>query len=185
MINLLPEEDKNLIKKEHSRRLALVIGVVTFIFICVAILFLIPSYFFLSSEKNISREQISSALQRFDREKAQKIETEITDFNAELVSFSQKETGLLAISSNIRQILKARSNSIKIEGIFYQKKGASQPNGVISLQGKADNRNSLLSFIKNLEVAGGVKGVESPASNLLKENNISFALIIILTDGKQ
>ncbi len=185
MINLLPEEDKNLIKKEYSRRLGLVIGIASFIFICVAIIFLAPSYFLLSSEKNISREQISLALQRFDRENAQKIETEITDFNAELVSFSQKEEGLALISPDIRQILKARSNSIKIEGISYQRKGASRPNGVISLRGTADNRNSLLSFMKNLEAAGGVKRVESPASNLLKENNISFVLIITLINGKQ
>lgn len=185
MINLLAEEDKNLIKKEYGRRLALVVGIVSFVFICVAVVFLIPSYFLLSSEKNILREQDALALQRFDRENAQKTEAEIKNFNAELASFSQKEAELALLGPAIGQILKARSKSVKITGIFYHKESAGRPSGAVSLQGKADSRGSLLSFIKDLEAAGGVRGVESPASNLLKENNISFVLIVALTNGKQ
>ncbi len=180
MINLLPKEDKILIEKEYLRRFALVVGFLAFVFICIAAISLFPSYFLVLSEKKIYEGQLNIASQALDKGKAAEIESAVQDFNSKLLSFNEKEAELTQPSATIKQIIKAKSAAIKISGIFYQKNEQVSYN--ISLQGEAVDRDSLVSFVNNLERLKSVKRVQSPASNLLKGENITFALNIELSN---
>ena len=72
MINLLPIEDKILIRKEYLRRLSVIIGIFLFGFICIAAILLYPSYFLLVSQKKILENRLAVLQQSFEIKNADK-----------------------------------------------------------------------------------------------------------------
>ena len=174
MINLLPAEDKILIKKEYLRRLLIVIGIFSFSFICVAILLLSPSYFLAVSQKKIFENQLKAATESLSRQDTPKTEADVNDLNVKLAFFGdQKDDERL--SEIIKLIVENRNKGISLAYFSYQK-GKDSEGDVILLQGKALTRKDFLAFIEFLGDIEEVKNVESPPSNLLKVENISFTL---------
>lgn len=180
MINLLPAEDKIFIRREYLRRWLVLSGVFIFVFICSAVILFLPPYFFLSSQETNFKNQLSIVSKGLERADTEKIESSIRDLNAKLKSFGSQEEKLRQISALIQEILKAKSSNIRLIGFNFQKQSGEKKD-TLTFQGIADNRNALLDFEKSLEVIKGIQKVNSPASNLLKQENIDFSLIIELT----
>lgn len=173
MINLLPVEEQKLIKKEYLRRLIVVVGIFFFVFVCISTILLLPSYFLFSSQKKSFDNQLDAIHQRLERESAADAESSISDLNEKLKSFSGSGEASQPISRLIKQILSVKPAAVKLAYIYYQQQR-------LSLQGQAQTRKSLLSFTGALESFDEVNKVQSPPSNLLKEENIDFNLVIYL-----
>lgn len=181
MINLLSAEDKILIKEEYFRRLIVIIGFFLFIFICIAIILLFPSYFLLVSQEENLESQLNILRQSFNREKVADIESSVLELNSKLISFKDQEKNTQPISDLIKKVSDARPSVIKLSYISYQQ-GAKKEGGSnqISLQGYAATRDALIDFTNILESLKAINKVRSSPSNLLKEKDITFSLIIEL-----
>jgi len=180
MINLLPEEEKILIKREYTRRLAVIIGIFLFILFCSAVIFLLPSYLPLSSQKQSFENQLNTVKQGLSREKADEIESSIRGLNNKLAFFSRRGENARQISVLISQILSVKSPSIKLFTFTYQKGTQEKKNEQMLIQGNATTRNAFLAFAKALETINGVGEVQSPPANLTKDENVEFNLTLKL-----
>jgi len=180
MINLLPEEEKILIKREYTRRLIVVIGIFLFTSVFSAVILLLPSYLPLSSQKQSFESQLDAAKQGLSREKADETESSIRRLNDKLTFFSQQGENTRQISVLIKQILSAKSPSIKLLTFTYQKDTREKKNERMLIQGTATTRNAFLAFVKALEIVNGVSEVQSPPANLMKDENIEFNLTLKL-----
>jgi hypothetical protein len=172
-MNFLPEKDKRKIKKEYLRRLLVVIGVFSFFAISVGIILLLSFSVFLKDQESNMERQLVISEERLLKDNigdtislAKELNTKIS-----LLDSEQKNTG--EKSAYIKIILEEKTNKIKILDFFFD-------NGKILIQGASDNRQSLLSFIDSLKKKKEFKKVESPVSNLIKEKDIEFRLIIEL-----
>lgn len=174
MINLLPTEDKIFIKKEYLRRLSVIIGIFSFSFVCAAIFLLLPSYFLTISQKKTFESQLGVVRESLNRQDASKIEADVNDLNAKLAFFSGQKGGE-RLSEMINLIVEDRGKGISLSHFSYQK-GKGVEGDAILLHGKALTRKDFLAFMEFLGNIEGVKNVESPPSNLLKTENISFTL---------
>jgi len=178
MINLLPPEDQIAVKKERRRRLMVAIGVFLFGIISSAIILLTPSYFLLSSQKQNLEMQFLALKKIIILRETEKIESSINALNQKLIFLSNKEGNQRQMSSLLRQISDIRPPTVRLATFYYEKKGGEN---FFSTEGIAVTRNSFLLFLNSLEKIDGVKNVSSPPSNLLKEENISFKLVIELS----
>lgn len=179
MINLLPAEDKGLIKKEYLRRYSVVSGIFIFALICISIVLLSPSYFLLISQKKSLETHLAVLQEGLTREEAEKIESSSRDLNVKLTFLASQEKEKRQISGLMKQIINAKSLAIKLTGFSYEKK-AKEGNHFF-LEGSASTRTSFLAFIKNLAEIKDVANVISPPSNLLREEDFSFRLTLELT----
>ncbi len=180
MINLLPEEEKILIKREYTRRLVVVNGIFLFILVCSAVILLLPSYLPLSSQKQSFESQLDAAKQGLSREKADETESSIRRLNDKLAFFSQQGEDTRQISVLIKQILSVKSPSVKLWTFTYQEGTQEKKNEQISIQGIATTRNIFLAFAKTLEAVNGVSEVQFPPANLMKDENVEFSLTLKL-----
>ena len=79
------------------------------------------------------------------------------------------------ISIFISAILGNKPEAVKIEIISFDKL-AKIPK--VSLQGKSPRREELLTFIENMEKEKLIKKVHSPITNILRDKDIEFSLIV-------
>lgn len=179
MINLLPKEDRVLMKKEYLRRLLVLVGIFCFSFICIAILLLLPSYFLAISQRKTFENRLKAGAESLNRQDMPAIEAEVVGLNAKLAFFAgqQDETQLSKI---IERIAENRGKNILLTYFSYQK-GKESGNDIFLLQGRALTRKDFLSFVESLRKMEEIKNIESPPSNLLKTENILFVLNLELT----
>jgi len=184
MINLLPLKDKTEIKKEYLTRLAVVFSISVSLSVLAAIVLLLPSFFVINIQEKNYKKQISFLEQRLSLSDATGITPAIDDLNFKLNLLKDSQNDGQQISEIIEKIISKMPSGNKIEAFFYDKKGKTADNAKIKIKGFSDTREELLKFTKILEAEGEFLDVESSVSNLLKENNIDFNLIIILNDKK-
>lgn len=180
MINLLPEEEKKIIGKEYARRLVVITGIFLFIMVCSATILLLPSYLPLILQKQSLESRLDIAKQGLSRAKANEIESSIRRLNDKLAFFSQQEENTRQINVLIKQILEVKSPSIKLLTFTYQKGAQEKKNEQMLIQGTATTRNAFLAFAKALEIVSGVREIQSPSANLMKDEKVEFNLTLKL-----
>ncbi|MFA6391436.1 MAG: PilN domain-containing protein [Patescibacteria group bacterium] len=62
------------------------------------------------------------------------------------------------------------------DGVVLSSLSIQKSNGTFQISGTAETRDSLLSFKNNLEISPFFENIDSPISNLLSKENISFTL---------
>ncbi|QQG45988.1 MAG: hypothetical protein HYY55_03355 [Candidatus Niyogibacteria bacterium] len=180
-INLLPEDYQNEVRNERIRRLAVTIGVFVFLTVAVNIILLSPLWFLFNAREAELTRELDAVKRGPAFLRATDIESEIRVLNAEIAVFNSGEKKLFEISPAIKSILSRRPSGIGISGIsFYSAGQKGQGLTQISISGVAKNRELLLNFAKSNETNEFFKKVNSPISNLLKENNFDYSLVFDL-----
>lgn len=175
MLELLPNAQKKVVKKEYFLRL---LAVVLLFLLATGILFLVfisPSYF-LSVEKGKIVNQ--------EFEKRKKSNVSLDDEDLRLVIKNSKEMlDLLAPAANeypitglIMKIISKKNLGVIIEGLsmIYSKNGQYQ----IFVRGKSKNRELLKSFAENLKAEKEFSSVDLPISNFAKISDIDFNITL-------
>ena len=101
--------------------------------------------------------------------------------NTILEFFSKQGENERQMSVFIRQILSLKPSGVKLLNFSYQRGSQDKNDEQISIQGTAVTRKNFLVFSKTLETMNGVKEVQSPAVNLIKEENVEFNLTLKLS----
>lgn len=181
-MNLLPEENKILFKKYYLRKFFAVFGVLFFFIIAAGSAVLIPTYSLVLSYKgDLSREL---AYLKKDGESANTAAAlEIKKLNIRLDSV-EKMSKAKKLNLIFKNIFDKKNTGIRITYFSYEK--SKEPGGEdkIYLSGKAETRDELLLFENSLKKEMGDKKVVSPVSNLIREKDFDFSLILNMQNEK-
>ncbi|MDQ5969323.1 MAG: hypothetical protein QG579_480 [Patescibacteria group bacterium] len=175
MFNLLPNNLKEKVRSEYYLRLFVVIFVSVFLIQIFFLIFLSPTWFVsLNKEQEIVLQSEKANTSSLD----QKVETtnkQIKSINKKLEIINSRLEYPRAIPV-IDDILSRKTESITIKELMYET--SDKKSGKVTLKGTSDTRDSLVSFVKNLEESDILEQVDLPISNLTKDKNIEFSLVI-------
>ncbi len=185
MVNLLPQKEKEFIKKEYSARLIIVFLILLIITILLLVVFLIPSYISLSVKESTAVEQIDlikkSILNKDNADTEKKLNLIMTK-----ISILDRNIDEYSLKDVVYEIIKNKLDGIHVSDFLYnkvQKKDGIEK--VITIQGTSDTRDELLKFKDLLVGIKYFKEVNLPLSNLTKETDVYFLINIILENNKK
>ncbi len=186
MINLLPPGDKTEIKKEYLARFAAVLAFALFFSLIIAIVFLLPSLFLVNSQAQNYGRQVSLSKQRLALSEAAGAISAVQELNAKLKIFDGRRNDSAGVTEVIGKIIGGAPRGIKLNAFSYgartAKKGHERS---VSVRGAASSRKKLLQFMDGLKNDPAFEDVKSPPSNLLKERNIDFSILITLKKNEE
>ncbi|MFA5888900.1 MAG: PilN domain-containing protein [Candidatus Paceibacterota bacterium] len=173
MFNSLPYELKEKIRSEYHLRLLIVVFVSI---ICIQIFFLIillPSWFIsLNKEKEIILQTKKTDSLSLDSEISM-INSKIKSVNARL-NIINSTLEYPKATFFIDSILSKKTDNIYIKELMYT--SLSNNTGKIVLAGISKTRESLVSFVKELEGLKLFENVDLPISNFTKDKDINFSI---------
>ena len=176
MTNLLPLVEKKNIKQEYRMRVYIVSLLFLSVLIIIAIVSLLPLYISSLSKLNDIRSQMEVEKQKASYAAEEQDPIKITrEVNAKLAILGKKDSALPQSSNLITTIVGYKPDNIKINAIFYDR-GLAE--GKILLNGIAEDRETLLSFLKLLEGEKIFTKVDLPISSFVKEKDIEFSIKI-------
>lgn len=178
MINILPENEKVLLRKEYRLRLVTV-GLFMLSFILTVAFFLLIPFYVLSDNKinalNIQLGQYNVSSSDGSENNLTKVITEINQ-NLELLNRNQKENNLS--QDILSSILSNRPAGVKFSRLFYST--SVDGKRTIDINGQANNRTVLRSFEETLRKNKYVESTKLPVSNFTKRSDIDFSINITL-----
>ncbi|MBA3550845.1 hypothetical protein H0W32_01390 [Patescibacteria group bacterium] len=173
MINLLPDSEKNVIRKEYRLRVIAVVFVGIFLTALVTIIFLLPSYI-LVVFKNMTSEQLMN--------KAPTTKVDQEDFvatlrKAKMAALILKPNPTVVTMTDVVGIInKNKTSNIAISSISYSKDNSVSPS--IDIIGIAKTRQSLVGFTQLLQKEEQIALVDLPVSSFAKDTDIPFSIAI-------
>lgn len=185
-MNLLPQKEKETIRKEYYARFIVVALSIFLVLLVVANLFLVPSYVLSRVKFSIAQKELQKIEKSETENRLEELEDVANKVNEKLEFLALPEKRI-TIRSLINEVLKKRG-SVSIESFSYKKnvetsedeedddEGKEQPAATIRIQGIAPDRPSLIGFRDLLEEGGTFQSVELPISSLVSEKDIGYTM---------
>lgn len=174
-LNLLPEKQKKNLGYVMNRRIIAFFGFGFFVSGVLLAFFLFLSYLFvLLPEKDIERAKAAEeAVQQAAGVKEK--EEEIHALNRLFEIIIAREEKKRDIGPFFRRLLLESPAGIFIKTAAFRGEGKGA-----GLSGNAATRDDLLRFIETLRAYAEVSEVVSPISNIIKDRDIAFTLVLIM-----
>lgn len=175
MFNLLPNNLKEKVRSEYHLRLFVTIFIFIIIIQISFLIFLSPTWFM-----SLNKEQ--EIISQSERANKTLLDAKVETINKQIKSINEK---LGIINSKLEypkvipvvdEILSRKTNSINIKELMYEM--SDEKSAKIILKGTSDTRDSLVNFVKSLEESELLSEVDLPISNLTKDKNIEFSLLM-------
>lgn len=167
---LLPESKKSLLHIYRMRLLSLALFFVALFWIA-ANVFLLPSFLILRANIEDTQAQIQGIQSKKVVEEAKDLEKEVGDAR-KLLSLVSASTSDKSMAVLFKRVLSDKNAGISISYIAMKDQLHTEIHGV------ARNRQTLQSFVKNIEHDAAVVHVNSPLSNFIAEKDLDFVLSI-------
>lgn len=178
MLHLLPQYQKRKVIREYRSRGLTVAGYLSSVIVGSAIVFLLPTYFFLLSERDVLQTQKEAYISIIERGGAGEGKEKI-DVSGSLASLTVSGDTLQPLS--YIDALSLVSKNVRIDSYSFVQQQRSAPVSV-SVSGMASKRDELSAFAKTLdEVFGNVK---LPLSSLAKQSDIPFDFKFMMNNQK-
>lgn len=175
MINLLPPEEKDILKMEEKYRLAFILGVLVLFFLVAFSLVMLSVKIYLNGEVEGYKILVDYEQQKSATTEAQNIEKEINSINRKLAglsSFYQQQPRITELLEEISNII---PQGIYLTSLSLDPNQDKQGRFKVSLTGHSENRDVLLDFKNSLESESGFQGIYFPPSNWVKAEDINFS----------
>lgn len=183
MINLLPEKEKKELESGENRKVILILGVFSLLFLAclILLLFLFKIYFFsqVNSQKQLllDKERELKSIPQF-----QDFEQTIKKANQELVrvkNFYQKQILIAPILEDLSILVPSK---VYFTRLFIEKPEISKEEDdylfKINVWGYAKNREDLFLFQKALSESDDFKEVDVSLQSWLEPTDVDFSLTI-------
>lgn len=176
MHTYLPEEQKKTLRKEYIVRLAIVTMLVGTIVGMAGTIGMLPAYMSARSDVRDKEYQLSDEGERNLLAKTKEIEQQVkyaTDFGNRLLEGAQ--------NPSLLEVLRIPNDSI-VPGIRLTSFEVSiNASSTVDMRvgGISANRESLVTFRKNIESYKGVQKVELPVSDLARSKDLTFIIRIV------
>lgn len=171
-INLIPTQEKKNLRLEVARRIIILLTEWLIIFLSIASILLLPSYFPLFLEYRELKRQAEIEEEASRQLKISEFKSESRKIQRDIESIKSASARRSKISEIVNSLLK-ETEGIAISELIIQK----QENIIIN--GQAATRRDLLDFEKKLRNISEIRNISTPLSNIVKETNINFT-----TQGK-
>ncbi len=173
MFTLLSEQHKKYLLRKYRIRLISVVFIFCSILFLTAIALLLPSYMMLSIEQGRLTDQIKGFAVEIARQNSQNLGSNIGDVKSALPLITLENSKFY---STLDTILSGKPGGVSIRSINFRHV-VGEPS-IITLDGLAATRSSLVSFSKTLESEPMFTSVGLPVSNLAKESNVKYSLSV-------
>ena len=174
MFSLLPETEKNIILREYSMRRWIVFLLFLFVSGLIATISIFPSRMLSTSKIAAVKKQITIIKNSAILKEAENLNARLSQTNLKLKALSVS-TETTAISTLLDNVIKKKGANNTLVGFSY-KKGTDKAPGLLILSGIARDRESLLSFVKELKTDQLFTKVDLPVSNFTKEKDVPFSI---------
>lgn len=173
--SLLPEPYKKVVRTEKILRAVLSSSIVLAVILVMVVVLLLPSYFFLVFSRDDVLRRLDAEQTTFARRDVKSLEREIDATN----EMTRAYLGGRAKHQDFSPILMALSNAGMTE-IHLSQITIRQGSGkyVVELAGNADTRDDFLQYVRRLKSEKAFDTVTSPVSNLLKDKNAPFNIVV-------
>jgi hypothetical protein len=175
--NLLPSEEKKLIKLDEYRRMASFFGIGIVLVLGIGLVLLLPSYIFLSAEKKNMKEEDASQAELIEKLKLGEIFSHATQIKG-LLTQTGAFLGRDQRASQLVRIFFADASGVRVQGFSLSGDGS------ITLQGFAATRDDLLNFQKQLQDSHMLDALTFPISDIVRSTNIQFTMTGKLKPGQ-
>lgn len=175
MLNILPKQQKDALKKEYVLRRYVVWAGLVLSALIISLVLLVPSYL-------LSRVRLTDARVKLEQTKAAldsksfpiDVATELSAAtrNAQDLRPFVKQTS----PHDLIKIFETKPNTIKLTEIHFGNRPPAQ--ATIFLKGIAANRESLTNFGRLMEARTEFSKVDLPVSNFAREKDIVFSMTI-------
>jgi Tfp pilus assembly protein PilN len=173
MINLLPQKQKRELSEKKDLKIALILGILLLSFLLSFTLILLTIKVFISRDLEV--EEVFLAEKEGIISLNQQIEEDLEETNlsfSNLNSFYKGKGNLILLLEKISAILPAGTY---LEGFNYNPiESGGEIKSNISISGFCLNRDTLLTFKKNLEKENGFFDINFPPENWIEPTNIKF-----------
>lgn len=171
MSNLLPDEQKKILRQTYVFRVATILLFLAAACFLFALASLSPAYFSTMYKIALIEGEVKE-LQNIvsETKKSELLIESIKGINSKLEVLEEWSKELPAYKE-ILKVLEERRNGIAIMSMIYHRKNAS-----VVVTGTAHARDDLLSFKTALEKSGKFRTIELPVSNLTKKEDIDFSI---------
>src|SRR3989344_1199853 len=182
MINLLPISEIKKIISEYRVRLVTTVLVMLAVTMVIASALLFPAYLLASHKRTTILEELSkTGNQNASSQETKDLEKIVKEMDVTLDMLGSKGQKFSISNDIVAKTAGFKTGNIKITGMFYDKK---DPESSFSLKGTAASRQSLTSFIEMLKKDVAFRDVSLPISDLVKDRNIDFTVMIKLKGDK-
>lgn len=176
MSNLLPKNEQKNLNTEYSLRHISVVFFVISIILIVSFILLFPSYLLSrvrETSVSLDLESIKEITNAANPNDDITIRLRDAKDKARSLQIAEKTQSVYEIFHGFEN----KSKAITLKEISYGKVGEDI---TVAIQGRADNRESLTEFERQLKSNTAFASVNLPISNFAKEKNIDFAMNIVL-----
>jgi multidrug efflux pump subunit AcrB len=174
MLNLLLKKEKEDIKKEYVFRFLIILFFGLSIVIILFLISLIPSYVVLKIEQKSLNSELNLAQDTELNADRKRLKDKLSSLQKILKIV---DTPKSEISYYIQKITEKQMRDINILGISFLKQAEADS---IVLDGNANSRSSLASFIESLETVPEFESVNLPFSSFTRDSEIPFSITINL-----
>jgi hypothetical protein len=176
MQNLLTSEyKKNVSRLYHGRVFTVGLFMVCAITL-ISLILLVTLSFLLYTSSSVSIEKVAPSDKNTNKNA---VKSDYDSFFKDL-SLLPVNSQNLNFSDVLDQILSKKETGIYLRDFSFSGGGNKDGFGTVTLRGTAATRSLLVSFTEALRKEPLFLSVDSPVSNLLKEQNLDFSLMIIL-----
>lgn len=179
MTNLLPQTEQQAIVKEYAHRRMVVVLVMCAVTIAICAIFLLPSY--ILSEVKLT--EMMNAAQAARTTSTELLQTKnsatvlLKETNRKVQFLKVPKEGEKSVYAVIDMIVKQKTANIRIQSFLYTA-ATETAQGSVVLNGLAKDRESLTTFLKNMEAQPAFTTVDLPVSNFAKDKDIVFSMQI-------
>lgn len=173
MINLLPQQQKEEIKKEKNLRLVLILGVLILVSLVCLYLILLTITIFVSTGAEVQKILYQERETELKTPHVQDLQKNLNTINktlTQLDSFYQDQVNSTEVLERISSTLPAGVFLTNLSLNFQSEKG------ICNLAGFSPTRDLLLELKANLETEKDFDEVYFPPTNWVQPNDINFTL---------
>jgi len=180
MINLLPPQEKEKIRKYYRDRLLIVSFLLFSLAILMGVIFLLPSFFLATFKEKAVLNQVDIIKKAVSFSEQRNVEEAVRAVNEKLLILRKEGEGEVRLSQLLTTVIENKDDNLLINGFFSekQKEDGGQKNR-ITVRGISPDRETLLDFVDTLREEKAVTSVDLPIGSLVKSRNIPFSLIVI------
>lgn len=181
MFNLLPQTEKETIRREYRFRLVIVALGLTFVTLLIAGILLVPSVLLSSQKEEAAERRFEVLMKSVEKGKTEELDKTLLEAKA-LLGLLPHEAPLVLLHELLLNIVSAKTNRISLGNFSLADAGEGKQR--VDLSGVAKDRTALVAFVKSLEQSGLFEKVEVPISNFAKDTDIEFSIVALRVPKK-
>jgi len=188
MINLLPVKEKEILRLEQTKKLAVILGITILSFIICLSFVLLSIYFFALGEVNSKNFYLQQATKEYQSPDSITLKAVIQKYN----KLMPQVYAFYSTKKSFRDALDIIYAIPKPNGLFFSnlsldiaKQGAANKGGLfVSITGTSLTRDAIIDYQDSLGKEAKIKGVSFSPQSWINSENINFGVTFYLSNNE-